>query len=37
MGSFHELFGEIKRLYDAQPARDAELVCAQGFHMNCEC
>src|SRR5687768_6634375 len=36
MGPFHELFREIKRRYDTQPARDAELICAQGFHMNCD-
>jgi hypothetical protein len=32
---YGELFVQIKTAYDQLPARDRSLICAQGFHMNC--
>ena len=36
MRHYGQLFQEIKARYDKQPTRDPELICAQGFHLNCD-
>ena len=36
MRRYGKLFNTIKNRYDKQRGRDAELVCATGFHLNCD-
>jgi hypothetical protein len=36
MGRFGEIFRDIKTRYEKQPRREPELICREGFHMNCD-
>jgi hypothetical protein len=33
---YSEIFRTIKTRYDHLPGRNPQLICAQGFHMNCD-
>lgn len=36
MRRFGKMLSDVRKQYEKLPARDPELICADGFHMNCD-